>query len=81
MEVASKRHGIDHEQPFLGQFEHDDLQKISRAVRANREDLGWVSVGFEVDPTEGAVECVAYVMFMDTMRTGRPVNVHLRIIV
>jgi hypothetical protein len=49
---------VNHELSIIGEFEPDDLQQVPGTVRSNRQDLGRVRVGFDVDDGDGVAESV-----------------------
>jgi hypothetical protein len=67
---------MDHHDSRLGEFEPDDLQKISSAVRADGQKLWRVGFNVKVDDDDRVIDCVPYVVGADVVPERRPVNLH-----
>ena len=67
MESGAQAHGIDHKIGIVGEYEPDDLEEVPGRVGPDREHLGWIGVGFEVDEREGMVDGVADGSVVDTV--------------
>jgi hypothetical protein len=63
VEAASQRHGVDHQPPIVGELEQDDLKQIAGAVGGDREYLGRIGIGVEIEPSEGMIDRVAQIVF------------------
>ncbi len=67
---------MDGQEPIIGQAEHDHLQKIAGPVRADRQDLGWVSIRIEVHNDQRMVDGVTNVLIIEAVPSGRPMDIH-----
>ena len=76
MELGSERHGVDHKQVLVHEFEQDELEEVASEVRSDGKDLGWVGIGLEVDEDKGIVKGVDDVGVCSAMTQRRLVDVH-----
>lgn len=72
---------MDHQVALVGELKPNDLQQIAGVVRSNREDLGWVGFGFEVDDGEGMIEGVEDCGIRDSVLVRQSVDLHTHNIV
>lgn len=70
---------MDHEVDVVGEFEPDDLQQIAGVVGSDRQNLGRVGVGIEVDDGEGVVQGVEDGGVEYSVLASRPVDLHITI--
>jgi len=70
---------MDHKLSIVREFEPDDLQEVPGSVGSDREHLGWIGVGLEVDDREDMVDGVADGVVVDSMLMGGAVYLHITI--
>jgi hypothetical protein len=62
---------VDREQTVVGEFEHDHLEQISSRIGTDRQELGRISVGIEVDHDEGLCGGVPDIVVGDAVPASR----------
>ena len=76
MERWSEGHGVDGEEPLVGQVQDHHLEKVAGGVWPDDQDLGWVGIGVDVNDNQGVIDGVADVDSGDPVTAGRFVNLH-----
>jgi len=76
---AAKRHGVDHQQPVVGQREHDYLKQVPGPVRADGQQLGRVGVRIDVGHHDRMLDRVADVLVINAVPASRAVNLRTSI--
>ena len=67
---------MDRDVPLLGELEHDDLEQVSREIRPDDEDLGWIGVRLEIGDDQRMLDGVTDVVVAAAVLACRSSDLH-----
>src|SRR3546814_412211 len=69
-------HGVDGEEPIIGQLENEELEEVAGEVGADHENLRWVGIRVHIGDHKWMVDGVEDVGIRDAMASGRAMDLH-----
>ena len=70
MEGGTQRHGVDRQQPVIGELENDRFEQVACSVGADHEQLRWVVMLVHVDNDDRVIDDMLNRSVVDAMTPG-----------
>jgi hypothetical protein len=76
VEGPSQWHGVNSEEPIIGQLENEELEEVAGEVGADHERLRRVGVRVDIDNDERMFDGVEDVRIRDAVTSSRTMDLH-----
>ena len=74
--MVAELHGVDGDQPVVGEDEHDHFEEIPGGVGTDHEHFRRIGTGVEIDRHDLMLDRVQDIVVADAVLAGRSMDLH-----